>query len=168
MRSYISGGEPVPESGNGGARILVDPQHASSGPGPFVMDAATLAGDNVVNAAGDDIGKIEAIMVDVATGKIAYAVLSYGGFLGVGSKYFAVPWFAFTLDAFEKRFLLDIVKDRLENAPGFDKDHWPTMADRQWAADIHAYYDVKPYWEDEYGLPRGTTSVTAERYPPLP
>ena len=147
MRSYTSGSESVPESTNGGARILVDRHHVANGPGPFLMDAATLTGDNVANAAGEDIGKIEAIMLDVAAGKIAYAVLSYGGFLGVGSKYFAVPWSAFTLDAPEKRFLLDIGKDRLENAPGFDKDHWPMMADRQWAADIHSYYDVRPYWE---------------------
>ena len=96
-------GTAVP--GNGGATILRDPDHISRGPGPFVMDAATLDGDKVVNAAGEDIGKIEAIMLDVAAGRIAYAVLSFGGFFGIGSKLFAIPWSALTLDAAEKRFM---------------------------------------------------------------
>src|ERR1700694_2752000 len=113
--------------------IVRDAVHHSNGPGPDVMNAASLTGDDVVNAAGEDLGKIEAIMLDVTAGRIAYAVLSFGGFLGMGSKYFAIPWSAFTLDAGEKRFILGVSKDRLENAPGFDRDHWPSMADPTWA-----------------------------------
>ena len=154
--------------GNGGAAILRDPGHISSGPGPFVMDAATLDGDNVVNSAGEDIGKIEAIMLDVAAGRIAYAVLSFGGFFGIGSKLFAIPWSALTLDAVEHRFLLDISKERLESAPGFDEDHWPAMADRRWATDVHAYYDVNPYWENDHVTPGNRSMASVERYPPLP
>jgi hypothetical protein len=71
---------------NRGAAILADPDDNSPGPGPYVMDAATLQNDDVVNAGGDSIGTIEAIMLDVAAGRIAYAVLSFGGFLGMGSK----------------------------------------------------------------------------------
>jgi sporulation protein YlmC with PRC-barrel domain len=153
---------------NGGATILRDPDHISRGPGPFVMDAATLDGDKVVNSAGEDIGKIEAIMLDVAAGRIAYAVLSFGGFFGIGTKMFAIPWSALTLDAVENRFLLDISKERLESAPGFDEDHWPAMADRRWAKDVHAYYDVNPYWEDDRGMPGSRSLASAERYPPLP
>src|SRR5205814_9692664 len=104
-------------SGAGGARIVGE-QRSSDGPGPQVMDAATLDGDSVVNASGEDLGKIEAIMLDVTGGRIAYAVLSFGGFLGMGSKYFAIPWSALTLDTEEKRFILDASKERLENAPG--------------------------------------------------
>jgi sporulation protein YlmC with PRC-barrel domain len=159
-------GTAVP--GNGGAAILRDPDHVSRGPGPFVMDAATLDGDSVVNSAGEDIGKIEAIMLDVAAGRIAYAVLSFGGFFGIGSKLFAIPWSALTLDAPEKRFLLDISKERLESAPGFDEDQWPSMADRRWASDVHAYYDVNPYWDDDDGMARSSSTASAERYPPLP
>ena len=154
--------------GNGGATILRDPDHISMGPGPFVMDAATLDGDKVVNSAGEDIGKIEAIMLDVAAGRIAYAVLSFGGFFGIGTKLFAIPWSALTLDAVENRFLLDISKERLESAPGFDEDHWPAMADRRWAKEVHAYYDVNPYWEDDRGMPGSRSMASAERYPPLP
>src|SRR5882672_10300112 len=90
----------------GGAPIVGIGERPSDGPGPELMDAATLQGDTVVNAAGEDLGKIEAIMLDVITGRIAYAVLSFGGFLGLGMKLFAIPWSALTLDAAEKRFIL--------------------------------------------------------------
>ena len=145
INSYsTSGAEPA----TGGASIIGAERRRSNGPGPEIMDAATLDGDTVVNSSGEALGKIEAIMLDVSGGRIAYVVLSFGGFIGVGAKYFAVPWSAFTLDAGEKRFILDVSKDRLENAPGFDKDHWPSMADRTWAMEIHAYYDAAPYWDD--------------------
>lgn len=133
----------------GGAQIVGSKRSDSGGPGPQVMSAATLDGDTVVNSAGDDLGKIEDIMLDVTAGRIAYAVLSFGGFLGMGTKLFAIPWSALTLDTDEKRFVLDVAKERLENAPGFDKDHWPSMADPSWAANLHAYYDVTPYWESD-------------------
>lgn len=134
-----------------GAQIIKDGTRTSSGPGPEVMDAKTLTGDSVVNTAGDDLGKIEAIMLDVTSGQIAYAVLSFGGFLGMGTKLFALPWGALTLDAVDKRFVLDATKDKLENAEGFDKDSWPSMADPAWAERIHAYYNVSPYWHQENG-----------------
>ena len=118
------------------------------GPGPDVMDANTLAGDDVVNAAGEDLGKIKAIMLDVAHGRVAYAVLSFGGFLGAGDKLFAIPWTALKLDPANKRFVLDTSKERLEVASGFDKDHWPRMADRDWAIELHNFYDIEPYWAE--------------------
>ena len=147
-----------------GAQVIPSDHPDNSGPGPEVMDAATLIGDKVVNAAGEDLGKIEAIMLDVASGRIAYSVLSFGGFLGMGSKLFAIPWGALTLDAHEHRFVLDVSKEKLENAEGFDKDHWPSMADANWAAELHAYYNVTPYWEDdEEGLRehRSTSDIAA-------
>jgi sporulation protein YlmC with PRC-barrel domain len=133
---------------NGGAAILPNEGHHSDGPGPRVMDAATLKGDKVVDGTGEDLGKIEAIMLDVTTGRIAYAVLTFGGVFGIGTKLFAIPWSALTLDAAEKRFVLNASKEQLEKAPGFDKDHWPSMADLGWAAAVHAHYHAKPYWED--------------------
>jgi sporulation protein YlmC with PRC-barrel domain len=122
---------------------------ASAGPVPEVMDAATLIGDKVVNAEGESLGEIEAIMLDIRSGRIAYAVLSFGGFLGIGSKLFAIPWSALTLDAKEKRFVLNVSKEKLENAEGFDKDRWPSMADTAWAVRVHEYYEVVPYWQDQ-------------------
>jgi sporulation protein YlmC with PRC-barrel domain len=113
-----------------------------------VMSAGTLAGDRVRNSAGEDLGKIEEIMLDVPTGRVAYAVLSFGGFLGMGNKLFAVPWQALTLDEREHEFLLNVDKQQLENAPGFDKDNWPDMADPNFAKQIYGYYQSSYTKED--------------------
>lgn len=112
----------------------------SNGPGPRLMGAETLIGNDVVNDQGEDLGDIKEIMLDVRAGRISYAVLSYGGVLGIGDKLFAVPWEALTLDTENKRFTLDVAKERLENAPGFDKDDWPNMSDQTWAKSVHDYY----------------------------
>jgi sporulation protein YlmC with PRC-barrel domain len=117
-----------------------------SGPGPEIMAADTLEGNNVVNRQEETLGEIQEIMLDVPSGKIAYAVMSSGGFLGIGDKLFAIPWHALTLDPKEKRFILDISKERLEKAPGFDKDHWPAMANEAWAGEVHQYFGARPYW----------------------
>src|SRR5215212_4983254 len=106
-----------------------------SGPGPEVMAASDFEGEDVVNRQGETLGDIEEIMLDVRSGRIAYAVLSAGGFLGIGEKYFAIPWSALTLDTDRKCFILDVDKDRLLKAPGFDRDHWPSMADERWASE---------------------------------
>jgi len=63
----------------------------------------------------------------------------------MGNKLFAVPWSALSLDTTNRRFTLDVQKDRLEGAPGFDKDQWPDMSDPAWAKGIHDYYGTKPY-----------------------
>jgi sporulation protein YlmC with PRC-barrel domain len=112
-------------------------------PAPGLMSANTLAGNEVFNQEGEDLGKIKEIMLDMSNGKVAYAVLSFGAFLGMGEKLFAVPWSALTLDTEEKCFVLDVDKDRLKSAPGFDQDKWPNMADPSWASSIHAYYGTK-------------------------
>jgi len=117
------------------------------GPGPGLMGAETLVGSDVYNTKDEDLGDIKEIMLDMRTGRVAYAVLSFGGFLGMGGKLFAVPWAALTLDTENKRFSLDVDKTRLSSAPGFDKDKWPNMADAEWAKGIHAYYGTKPYEE---------------------
>src|SRR5678816_1551288 len=118
---------------------------ARRGPGPDLMGADTLVGNDVCNQKGEDVGDIKEIMLDMRNGKVGYAVLSFGGFLGMGEKLFAVPWDALTLDTKNKRFVLNVEKDRLKNAPGFDKDHWPNMADQSWAREIHSYYGTQPY-----------------------
>jgi len=158
-RTGIPTGRETPAAG--GAAIIGANIRSSDGPGPEIMDAATLIGDSVVNAAGDNLGEIKGIMLDVLGGRIAYAVLSFGGIFGIGSKLFAVPWSALTLDAGEKQFILNVPRKRLENAPGFDKDQWPSMADASWATALHTYYGVRPYWDDEYSAARDPR-MTAE------
>jgi sporulation protein YlmC with PRC-barrel domain len=115
---------------------------AVKGPGPELMGANTLIGNDVYNHLDEDLGDIKEIMLDMRSGRVAYAVLSFGGFLSMGEKLFAVPWRALTLDTENKRFVLKVEKARLESAPGFQADKWPDMADQSWAKDIHAYYDT--------------------------
>ena len=79
-------------------------------------------------------------MLDMRSGKVAYAVLSFGGVFTIGEKLFAVPWSALKLDTVNKRFVLDVDKDRFENAPGFNSDSWPNMADQSWVNSINTYY----------------------------
>ncbi|HWF47075.1 MAG TPA: PRC-barrel domain-containing protein [Bryobacteraceae bacterium] len=112
-----------------------------------VLAASTLAGDSVKNSAGENLGKLDEIMVDIPSGRIAYAVLSFGGFLKMGNKLFAVPWNVLRIDEDQKCFILEVDKAILENAPGFDKDNWPDMADTTWGASIYSYYGRTPYWE---------------------
>src|SRR5712671_2118280 len=120
-----------------------------------VLAASTLAGDGVRNPAGEDLGKVDEIMIDIPTGRVAYAVVSFGGFLRMGNKLFAIPWSVLKLDEDEKEFILDIDKSILENAPGFDKDNWPDMSDTTWGSKIYNYYNAAPYWEDT--APRTST-----------
>lgn len=115
------------------------------GPGPYLMGADTLIGNKVYNKQAEDLGDIKEIMLDMRHGHVSYAVLEFGGFLGMGSKLFAVPWKALTLDTAEKRFILDASKESLKNAPGFEKDNWPDMADSVWEKSIHDYYGTAPY-----------------------
>jgi sporulation protein YlmC with PRC-barrel domain len=116
-------------------------------PGPDIMAAATLDGNKVMSADGEHVGKISDIMLDVRGGRIAYVVLSEGGFLGMGSRLHAIPWSALTLDTTEKCFRVDISAQGLKDDLGFDKDHWPSMADAAWATSTHSYYNRQPYWQ---------------------
>ena len=118
--------------------MYVDGGH--KGPGPELMGAETLIGDHVHNLKNEHLGEIKEIMLDMRSGKIAYAVMSSGGVLSIGEKLFAVPWEALKLDTEHKRFTLDIEKARIDNAPGFDTAHWPDMASAQWKNQIHSYY----------------------------
>jgi sporulation protein YlmC with PRC-barrel domain len=118
-------------------------KNAGPGPGPALMGADTLIGNDVYNTAEESLGTIKEFMIDMSSGNIHYAVLSYGGFLGMGDRLFAVPWQALKLDTANKRFTLNASKEQLKNAPGFDKDHWPAMADTTWASDVHKFYGVK-------------------------
>lgn len=136
----------APRGGNG-ARI-VGREPSGTGPGPDVMAASTLDSDRVLSSDGAEVGKVKEIMLDVESGRIAYMVMSSGGFLGVGDKLLAVPWNALTLDTDRKCFVVALNSERVKNAPGFDKGHWPSMADRTWASSVHQYYGREPYWSD--------------------
>lgn len=112
-------------------------------PAPRLLSATSLMSDAVYNQKEEKLGDIKDMMLDIHSGTVSYAVLSFGGFLGLGEKLFAVPWSALTLDTVNKRFVLNVESERLQNAPGFDKDNWPDMADATWAQNIHTYYGTQ-------------------------
>jgi len=113
--------------------------NAHKGPGPELLGARTLTGDSVVNHADEHLGEIKEIMLDMRTGQIAYAVVAHGGLLGIGEKLFAIPWSELTLDAANKRFILNIDKRHFESSPGFDPDQWPDMADEIWIDSVQSH-----------------------------
>lgn len=105
-----------------------------------ILSASTLEGDNVKNAEGENLGDIKDIMIDTTTGQVEYYVVSFGGFLGIGDKYFAVPPQAISADTEHHCMILNIDKERLKDAPGFDKDDWPDMADPSFRDQVYTHY----------------------------
>ena len=113
-----------------------------------VVSASKIIGEEVENLQKEKLGKIHELVLDAKDGRVAYAVLSFGGVLGMGKKLFAMPWKAFEFSTTENKLVLNVDKKKLENAPGFDKDaKWPDFADRTWGADIYKYYGYDPYWK---------------------
>lgn len=110
---------------------------------PILLSASSLSSDDVYNRKDEKLGSIKDLMIDLQSGRVCYAVLSFGGFLTMGEKLFAVPWSALTVDTENKRLLLDTNEERLKEAPGFDTDNWPDMADPSWAKSIHSYYGTE-------------------------
>ena len=111
------------------------------------MLASDVKGHKVVNKNAEDLGKIEDYMLDLETGRMAYAVLSFGGFLGMGEKLFAIPWAAFNVQLFENdlRIVLNVDKEILTKAQGFDKSQLPLSYSQ--LSSVYTYYGNKPYWQ---------------------
>lgn len=103
-----------------------------------------IIGREVKNNADEHLGKVKELVLDKITGTVQYIVLDTGGFMGIGNKYLALPWSIFHFDDDKNCFCVNISKEKLENAPGFDKDHWPDMADPTFAATVARYYQKNP------------------------
>jgi sporulation protein YlmC with PRC-barrel domain len=116
---------------------------------PAVYKASEVIGMKVHNRQAESIGEIEDIVVEPLRGDIRYAVVGVGGFLGIGERYIAVPWPALSYDASKKELILDVTKEQVKAAPGFDKDHWPDFANEKWGGDVHRYFNQQPYWSED-------------------
>jgi sporulation protein YlmC with PRC-barrel domain len=99
-----------------------------------------VVGVAVINAQDESLGKIHEIVINKITGQVAYAVLDSGSFLGMGGKFFALPWQSLKYDAQENSFIINLTKDQIKNAPGFDKDNWPKASDTAFWSKTSAYY----------------------------
>jgi len=117
-----------------------------------VMDSSKVVGCKIENPKGESLGKVESLMVDLSDGRILYAVLSFGGFLGMGDKLFPVPLSSFSFRTDKEgrleRCILNVDKDTLKNAPGYERDKLPDSADRTFASKVYTHYGVTPYWEE--------------------
>ena len=114
---------------------------------PQALSLSTLLGNQVVDRSGEEVGRIQELMIDPRSGRVTYAVMSLGGLLGLGEKLFAVPWVSLELDAEKDRFVMDVDRERLRQAPGFDKDDWPNMGDTYWGTDVPKFYGAKLHWD---------------------
>lgn len=131
-------------------------------PNHLILSSTTIEGTNVRNLSDEKLGDIKDIMLDVNSGRIAYAVVAVSeGFLGLDSKYFAIPWQALRFDTDREIALLDVSAERLKNSPGFDKDHWPSTPQREFVDEVHSFYGYEPF----YGRSTGE-SVTARGMDP--
>lgn len=113
------------------------------------LSATSLMKDPVINEAGDDLGSLKEIMLDIETGAIAYFVLSFGGFLGLGDKFFIIPSKLLTIDQDNKKLVLSVSKEKLSDAPGIDKENWPDYEfSEEQLVGVYDYFEQTPYWHE--------------------
>jgi sporulation protein YlmC with PRC-barrel domain len=154
MASSLRGDEPrrSVDVDVGPVHVNVDKAKASSDhmTATGVVRGKDLMGLNVYGDKDEKLGDIQDLVIDPVQGKIRYAVVTFGGFLGMGDKYFAVPWSDIQFVSKgttssgtikEDHCILAISKDELKNAPGFDKNNWPNFADRNWNVNVDKYYN---------------------------
>jgi hypothetical protein len=110
------------------------------------VKASSVIGTSVVDLKDESLGDIKEMVIDPSSGRVAYAVVAFGGFLGMGEKLFAIPFSSFKYNVNTNKYVLDVPRDRLKAAPGFDSDHWPSMNEEKWNRDVHAYYERAPFW----------------------
>lgn len=111
-----------------------------------LISADQVEGTGVVNRQGDSLGHISDLMIDKLSGKVAYAVLKYGSMVGIGGKLFALPWDVLSYETRYDAYVVDIPEERLKNAPSFDADNPPDMADPRWSKEVHDYYGSRADW----------------------
>jgi len=105
-----------------------------------------VSGTSVYNAAGESLGEIYDVMIDKVSGKIAYAVMSFGGFLGIGEQYHPIPWSLLRYDTGQGGYIVNLDKRQLEGAPVFSETDEPVWGDRAYDEKVYGYYKAPPYW----------------------
>lgn len=111
-----------------------------------VISASKVTGTNVYNTAGELLGEINDVMIDKRSGKIAYAIMSFGGFLGIGEQYHPLPWATLKYDTRQGGYVVGLTKEQLQGAPMYARNATPAWGDRAYETRIHDYYKTTPYW----------------------
>jgi hypothetical protein len=107
-----------------------------------VIAAKKVQGTPVTNPQGENLGEIEDVVIDKLDGTVRYAVLSFGGFLGMGDKLFALPWEVLHYNEGQGAYVINVDKETLQNAPGFEEDDWPDMTDPSWTDRLRRHYNL--------------------------
>jgi sporulation protein YlmC with PRC-barrel domain len=110
-----------------------------------IISSSTITGQNVYNMKDEKIGDIKDLMIDPSNAEVVYAVLSFGGFMGIGTKLFAIPLKALRYSENDDKMRLDVNKEKLENAPSFDEDNWPMTADNDFVDSVYSHYGFKSH-----------------------
>lgn len=114
---------------------------------PSPVKASSLLGTNVVNPQGENLGVIKDVVLDLGIGRVAYVVVDFVRSFILGEKLFAIPYSAFKFNVTKNEYVLDIAQEQLKQAPGFDADQWPSMADEKWHRDLFTFYNRAAYWD---------------------
>src|SRR5262245_60087923 len=133
-------GAPLTRPQGGSDRMVTLDESAT------LISASKVTGTNVYNTAGDSLGEIHDVMIDKRSGKIAYAIMSFGGFLGIGEQYHPLPWVTLKYDTRQGGYVVGLTREQLEGAPSFALTDQPAWGDRAYESQIHAYYKAVPYW----------------------
>jgi sporulation protein YlmC with PRC-barrel domain len=113
---------------------------------PDIIPATRLEVYDVVNPEGEDMGQVQNFMVDLNTGRIPFVVVVFGGTLGLTDKWFAIPWELLGWRTRDRKFILDLPREKLKKAPGIDKSKWPEEIDLAWLENVYVYFGCSPYW----------------------
>lgn len=111
-----------------------------------LVSANKVEGTPVYNGQGEHLGEIDDLVIDKYSGQVVYALMSFGGFLGIGERLHPLPWGVLKYDRLREGFVVDIDREALEKAPSYERGELGDMADEAWNRRIYGYYDVPPFW----------------------
>jgi sporulation protein YlmC with PRC-barrel domain len=112
-----------------------------------LIGADQVQGTTIYNPHGDNLGSVQDVMIDKVSGRIAYAVVGFGGFLGIGNRHYPLPWEKLKYDPSMGGYVVDLDKSVLEGAPSYADDEAVTWNDRAWDERVYDYYGARPYWD---------------------
>ena len=126
---------------------MQDSQTVATDESSSLISSDKVEGTAVYDRRGEKLGSIHSVMIDKISGKVAYAVMSFGGFLGMGDSYHPLPWHVLTYDTGQGGYVVDLDRNKLEEAPTYATSETPNWSDRRWGQQVHDYYGSRPYWE---------------------
>ena len=126
---------------------MQDSQTVATDESSSLIPSDKVEGTAVYDRGGEKLGSIHSVMIDKISGKVAYAVMSFGGFLGMGDSYHPLPWHVLTYDTGQGGYVVDLDRNKLEGAPTYGTSETPNWSDRRWGQQVHDYYGARPYWE---------------------